>query len=66
MSGQAYSDFMMLIPGLRNFEPAHLRDIVNKMELVLTKYEKNIILADLNLKLNVLQHCFIMLYRKQS
>lgn len=54
VEGKPYADFMMLIPGLRKFEPAHLRDIINKMEAVLKQYEKEIILADLNLKINVL------------
>lgn len=54
VEGKPYADFMMLIPGLRNFEPSHLRDIINKMEKVLKHYEKDIILADLNLKINVL------------
>ena len=54
LEGKAYADFMMLIPGLRNFEPSHLRDIINKMESVLKQYEKDIVLADLNLKLNIL------------
>lgn len=45
---------MMLIPGLRSFEPSYLRDIVNKLEAVLKHYEDDIILADLNLKINVL------------
>lgn len=54
VTGKPYSDFMMLIPGLRNFEPPHLHDIISKMELVLKNYEKDIVLADLNLKLNVL------------
>ena len=53
-TGKPYADFMMLIPGLRNFEPSHLRDIINKMEAVLKHYEKDIILVDLNLKINVL------------
>ncbi len=53
-TGKPYADFMMLIPGLRNFEPSHLRDIINKMEAVLKHYEKDIILVDLNLEINVL------------
>jgi len=52
--GKPYTDFMMLIPGLKNFEPFHLRATVNKMEAVLKLYEKDIILADLNLKINIL------------
>ena len=54
LSGKPYTDFMMLIPGLRNFESSHLHDIINKLEAVLKHYEKDIILADLNLKINVL------------
>lgn len=54
LSGKPYADFMMLIPGLRNFEASHMHDIINKMEAVLKRYEKDIILADLNLKINVL------------
>lgn len=54
LSGKPYSDFMMLIPGLRNLESSHLHDTINKLEAVLKHYEKDIILADLNLKINVL------------
>lgn len=53
-TGKPYTDFMMLIPGLKNFEPFYLRETINKMEMVLKLYEKDIILADLNLKINVL------------
>ena len=53
-NGKPFSDFMMLIPGLRDHEEKRLREIVNKMEAVLKRYEKDIVLADLNLKLNVL------------
>ena len=53
-TGKPYTDFMMLIPGLKNFEPFHLRETIHKMETVLRLYEKDIILADLNLKINIL------------
>jgi hypothetical protein len=53
-AGNPYNDFMMVIPGLRNFEPSYLREIINKIEIVLKTYEKVIILADLNLKINIL------------
>ena len=53
-SGKPYADFMMLIPGLRNFESNRLQEIIKKIEAVLMKFEKDIILADLNLKINVL------------
>ena len=52
--GNVYSDFMMIIPGLRNFDPEHLGSVVTKIESVLKGYQKHIILADLNLKLNIL------------
>lgn len=53
-NGQLYHDFMMLIPGLRNFESARIQAIVNKIEQALKCYEKAVVLADLNMKLNVL------------
>ena len=53
-TGKPYNDFMMLIPGLKNFEPLRLRETIHKMEDVLKLYEKDIILADLNLKINIL------------
>ncbi len=53
-TGKPYNDFMMLIPDLKNFEQFHLRETINKIEAVLKLYEKDIILADLNLKINVL------------
>ena len=54
LKGKPYTDFMMLIPGLKNFETSRLQEIVDKVEAVLKHYEKHIILADLNLKINVL------------
>lgn len=53
-SGKPYVDFMMLISGLKKIEPSRLHEIINKIEAVLQHYEKDIILADLNLKINVL------------
>jgi len=53
-TGKPYTDFMMLIPGLKNFEPFHLRETIHKLEAVLKLYEKDIILVDLNLKINIL------------
>ena len=52
--GKPYVDFMMLIPGLKKFESSKLQDVIKKVEAVLQHYEKDIILADLNLKINVL------------
>jgi len=53
-SGKPYADFMMIIPGLKKFEPGRLNDVINKMGAVLKHYENDIIMADLNLKINVL------------
>ncbi len=53
-SGKPYADFMMIIPGLRNFEASRLNDIINRMGAVLQHFENDIIFADLNLKINVL------------
>lgn len=52
--GRPYNDFMMLIPGLKSFEASRLQKVVAKMEAVLKQYEKDIVMADLNLKLNIL------------
>ena len=52
--GKPYNDFMMIIPGLKDFEPARLRKVIEKLEAVFKYYEKDIVLADLNLKINVL------------
>lgn len=54
LKGKPYNDFMMIIPGLKHFESSRLQDIVDKVEAVLKRYEQHIILADLNLKINVL------------
>ncbi|MFK5913682.1 MAG: hypothetical protein QM484_04835 [Woeseiaceae bacterium] len=52
--GKPYADFMMLIPGLKKFESAKLSETISKLESVLKLYEKEVVLADLNLKINVL------------
>ena len=53
-SGKPYNDFMMIIPNLKKFERSRLNSIVNKINAVLKLHEQNIVLADLNLKINVL------------
>lgn len=53
-SGKPLHDFMMLIPGLRDREEALLREAVSRIESILKRYEDYVVLADLNLKLNVL------------
>jgi len=52
--GRPLSDFMMIIPRLRN-RPEHLiEETVLKIERVLKRFTHAVVFADLNLKLNVL------------
>ena len=52
--GVALSDFMMIIPRLRD-KPRHvLENTVQRIETVLRCYQKSVVFADLNLGLNVL------------
>ena len=52
--GQLLSDFMMIIPQLRQQPVDTIKDVINNIEQVLRFYEKQVVFADLNLKLNVL------------
>lgn len=52
--GRPLSDFMMIIPKLRE-RPDHLvRETVTRIERVLNRFTHAVVFADLNLKLNVL------------
>ena len=52
--GKALSDFMMLIPGLRE-KPKHLIDgAIQDVHLVLTRFSHVVVFAEFNLKLNLL------------
>lgn len=52
--GTVLSDFMMIIPHLRD-KPRHLLEMtVQRIESVLRCYQHNVVFADLNLGLNVL------------
>jgi len=52
--GRPLSDFMMIIPKLRD-RPDHLvRETVSRIERVLNRFTHAVVFADLNLKLNVL------------
>ncbi len=53
-SGKAYADFMMLIPGLKKFDMPRLRSVLQRLETALMQYEKDIVMVDLNMKINVL------------
>ena len=53
-NGRPLSDFMMIIPRLRE-RPEHvIRDTVARIERVLRRHDNDVVFADLNLKLNVL------------
>lgn len=52
--GKPYTDFMMLIPGLKEADSAYLSVTINKLDNILKLYEKDIVLVDLNLKINIL------------
>ena len=52
--GKPFSDFMMIIPKLRHSSPQGIKEVVVKIEKVLTYYERHVVFADLNLKINVL------------
>lgn len=52
--GRPLSDFMMIIPGLREKDRTDLMSVVDKVERVLNYYRSAVVFADLNLRLNVL------------
>lgn len=52
--GRALSDFMMLIPGLRQSPIERQQERLRLMEQVLTAYKKVVVYADMNLRLNLL------------
>lgn len=52
--GKALSDFMMIIPGLRD-KPRHLlQEAMEDIHAALACYEEAVVFAELNLKLNLL------------
>ena len=52
--GRPLSDFMMLIPKLRSRPRLRLQRTIRDIHQVLRQYERAVVFADLNLKLNVL------------
>lgn len=52
--GRMLSDFMMIIPQLRKQPSAVIQRTVANIENTLNLYQKHVVFADLNLKLNVL------------
>jgi hypothetical protein len=52
--GRPLSDFMMIIPKLRNKPQQFIEETVKRIEKVLESYSNVVVFADLNLRLNVL------------
>lgn len=52
--GRLLSDFMMLIPGLRNRGQRQIHSTVERLSAVLVSYQHVVVFADLNLRLNLL------------
>jgi hypothetical protein len=53
-AGQRLSDFMLLIPGLRQRSQGDLHDVVDRIDSILQLYRPTVTFADLNLELNIL------------
>ncbi len=53
-NGRPLSDFMMIIPKLRQRPEPFIAETVAKIEQVLNRFTHAVVFADLNLKLNVL------------
>ena len=51
--GSPYSDFMVLIPGIRELPEAEIAERVSGMQAVLGRY-RQVVFADLNIRLNLL------------
>jgi hypothetical protein len=52
--GTRLSDFMMIIPKLKQRSSTYRRKVLEALIEILQQYEKIVVFADLNLKLNVL------------
>lgn len=52
--GKPLSDFMMIIPQLRNRTQAQIEERIEKIHRVLERFAHLVVFADLNLKINVL------------
>jgi len=53
-NGKPLSDFMMIIPQLRDRPQHFIQETIDKIEKVLEAHSSHVVFADLNLKLNVL------------
>ena len=45
---------MMIIPGLKQETPQAIKQVIDEIQVVLNFYQRSVVFADLNLKLNVL------------
>lgn len=52
--GRALTDFMVLLPGLRDRSQYALEEVVGKMQLLFARYGHAVRFVELNLKLNLL------------
>ena len=52
--GRLLTDFMMIIPRLRQHPEPSLKERIARIQAVLTHYGEHVVFADLNLQLNVL------------
>lgn len=52
--GRPLSDFMMIIPALRDRPPQRIQRIVQEIEAVFAYYRHAVVFADLNVRLNLL------------
>ncbi|MDE2089495.1 MAG: hypothetical protein KGJ12_05690 [Gammaproteobacteria bacterium] len=52
--GRPLSDFMMIIPALRDRPPHRFQSVVNEIEAVFAYYRHAVVFADLNVRLNLL------------
>ncbi|MGD8558491.1 MAG: hypothetical protein PVH04_02425 [Gammaproteobacteria bacterium] len=52
--GKQLSDFMMIIPRLKQQPLPVIKEVVDRIEKVLRCYDKQVVFADLNINLNVL------------
>lgn len=52
--GRPFSDFMLIIPGLRSRSRDDIHEVVGRIESVLAAYTPTVAFADLNLELNLL------------
>lgn len=52
--GRTLTDFMILLPGLRDRPPASIEELVTRIQLVFAHHADNIRFAELNIRLNLL------------